>query len=148
MLKKMPWGHFRKWPDPTHCSFRVQKSKLFWKILLLIEIPKVSCSFRATREIFPQVQLSRHSEASVALIQGGQAAAWAGSRPWHYPHGTGFSGMKNARVIYLWRLKGKPMLWFLSRCVLKVSCVQRWDFWKTIGLLRLIASLLLGGGVC
>lgn len=40
----------------------------------------------------------------------------------------------------------KALLWFGSRCFLRVLCAQRWDFWKVIELWRHLAVLLSGGG--
>lgn len=61
------------------------------------------------RELVPQdlvhsAQASRYLGTSAAMLQGGLAAAEAGSRPWHHPGDAGFIGMHNARVTGSWRL--------------------------------------------
>lgn len=48
--------------------------------------------------VFYHVQLSRHSEATAALIPEGSATAQGGSRLWHHLYDTASARMKKARV--------------------------------------------------
>lgn len=51
------------------------------------------------RDVSTQGQPSRHSEATVAMVNIGPA----GGRPCHYPCGAGSGGMQNVRVMESWR---------------------------------------------
>lgn len=56
------------------------------------------------REVFPQVHLTRHSEASVAIVLGYLAVAFACGKTWHHLHGFCFIGMQSTRFAISGRL--------------------------------------------
>lgn len=62
MIGKTLRGHLRNQQGPT--SLRLKEPAFIWK-----ESPRVPYLFRAQREMFLQVQPTRHSEFATAVIQ-------------------------------------------------------------------------------
>lgn len=84
---------------PQSCRFEGVKLQAHLKDLFKEHANGVLYSQGVSKDGFSWIQLPRHSEASVAIVQGSPPTAQAGSRSWHCLHSASFAGMESARVI-------------------------------------------------
>jgi hypothetical protein len=92
-------GHLRNWPDSTHHSLNGMKRvnllerPLFGKRMAMGHPAQTG----VPRKLFDQESIHHaqspwHSETKVIVLQGYQATAGNGNRPWCNPHDVGLAG--------------------------------------------------------
>jgi hypothetical protein len=105
-MGKIPWGHIRNWLDPPIADLQTLAYKItdsFERLSLERREPLGHIVYtEPLQEVFCQVQLPRHSEATAG--QGIPATAKAGVSLRCHPYDIGFADIQNVSFTWSWRL--------------------------------------------